>query len=313
MLSDIQQKLIVVIRTVNERTFKTCRSLVLRQVSKQIVHVVNDQPFEATLKRCYQIGIDSSAEWMMTLDADILLREGAVESLLSAAQRMPPDYIQAEGLVFDKLTGLYRKAGHRIYRIQHLKTAIRYIPEHRVEIRPEFSVLTKMMSLGFPSLEISEVYGIHDYEQYYADIYRKAFIHANKHPEWISRFVNRWKENAPIDSDYLVGLRGLYDGLLSQSEKFIDRRDYTLDAKRALKELGITEKSQLEDEDKTEYVKSILNQAGPIPNSKLKKATKLHKKNLREKYLILGPWRLIPYLFGASLCKLGNKIISSIN
>jgi hypothetical protein len=202
-------KLIVVIRTVGERTFEACKALVVKQVPEELVYVVSEQPFELTLRRCYQIGIDSEAEWMMTLDADVLLREGAIEAFLSEAERLPPHYLQLEGLMFDKLSGIYRNVGHRMYRTQYLKTALQYIPANRTEIRPEDATLKKMGAIGFPSLIIPTVFGVHDYEQYYGDIYRKAFVHANKHSDKLTLFIERWKAHSPHDRDYLIAIRGL--------------------------------------------------------------------------------------------------------
>ncbi|MBH8566032.1 hypothetical protein I8748_28375 [Nostoc sp. CENA67] len=303
-------QLIVVIRTIQERTFDACKALVVKQIPEQLVYVVSEQPFEAALRCCYQIGIDSGVKWMMTLDADVLLREGAVEAFLSEAERLPPYYLQMEGLVFDKFMGIYRKAGHRMYRTQYLSKALQCIPPERVEIRPEYATLQKMEALGFPSMEIQTVFGIHDYEQYYVDIYRKAFVHANKHSEWITHLIERWKAQASHDFDYLIALRGLYDGLMSLTQACIDRRDYIEGAHRALEELGIREKTAptVEQIDFL-LVKSILNQVGPIPLD-TSKITPVQR--LKNQYQRLGLFRLIPYLFGAILSRAGEQLKTSV-
>ena len=146
----LSHKLIVVIRTVGERTFEACKALVIKQVPEALVYVVSEQPFEATLRHCYQIGIDSGAEWMMTLDSDVLLREEAIKNLLSEAERLPPQYLQLEGLLFDKLTGIYRNVGHRIYRTKYLDKALECIPPERSEIRPEDATLKKILCRYLP-------------------------------------------------------------------------------------------------------------------------------------------------------------------
>ena len=307
----LSHKLIVVIRTVGERTFEACKALVIKQVPEALVYVVSEQPFEATLRHCYQIGIDSGAEWMMTLDSDVLLREEAIKNLLSEAERLPPQYLQLEGLLFDKLTGIYRNVGHRIYRTKYLDKALECIPPERSEIRPEDATLKKMAALGFPSLITQTVFGIHDYQQYYADIYRKAFIHANKHTDRIGDFIPMWKAQSPQDCDYLIALRGFYDGLMSLPEARIDRRDYIKFERRALEELGLQEKSapkvgQID----FLFVESVLEQAGTTPlNTSI---TRTRIQQLKDFYYRLHLFRLIPYLFGVILIKVGRRLKSSV-
>lgn len=317
-MPDTSRELVVVIRTVNERTLEASKALVLKQVPEQDLYIVSEQPFELTLRRCYEIGINSGAEWMMTLDADVLLREEAIEEFLAEAKRLPPQCLQVEGLIFDKLTGLYRKAGHRMYRTQYLKKALECIPAARAEIRPEYSTLKKMETLGYPSVELQTVFGIHDFEQYYADIYRKAFVHANKHPEWVPRFIQQWKCQAPHDLDFQVALRALYDGLISLNKVCIDRRDYLEGAHRALEEMGIQEKTKLPSK-KLEflYVKSVLSKAEAQPPA-LSKSNELAPKpkliqRFKAQFQLLGPFRLGPYLFGVTLCKMGERIKTSVS
>ncbi|WP_225852784.1 hypothetical protein, partial [Haemophilus parainfluenzae] len=62
----MNQDFIVVIRTAGERTFEACRALVAQQVCLDQIHVASEIPFELTLRRCYEIGIESGARWMIT-------------------------------------------------------------------------------------------------------------------------------------------------------------------------------------------------------------------------------------------------------
>src|SRR5262249_84141 len=162
-----------------------------------------------------EVAIQRGARWTMTLDADVLLREGAVEHLVAEAEAMPDNFLQIEGRIHDKLTGLYRHAGHRIYRTNYLERALQEIPPVGTEMRPEYATVQRMEELGFPSQQIGLIVGIHDYEQYFRDIYRKAFVHANKHACLLEELVTRWKRLALQDSDFRIALRALYDGLLT--------------------------------------------------------------------------------------------------
>ena len=168
-----------------------------------------------------------------------------------------------------------------------------------------------MAALGFPSLITQTVFGIHDYQQYYADIYRKAFIHANKHTDRIGDFIPMWKAQSPQDCDYLIALRGFYDGLMSLTEARIDRRDYIKFERRALEELGLQEKSapkvgQID----FLFVESVLEQAGTTPlNTSI---TRTRIQQLKDFYYRLHLFRLIPYLFGVILIKVGRRLKSSV-
>jgi len=306
--SMLELNFIVVIRSVDERTFGACRELVLKQIPASSLHVVSEFPFEQTLRKCYKIGMESQVKWMVTLDADILLRESAIADLLVEAERLPENYFQLEGLVFDKLTGIYRKAGHRVYRVSCLKLAMQQIPEDKEEIRPEYTTIQRMEKLGYKSYLVNKAFGIHDYEQYYADIYRKAFVHANKHQNWLVDFITRWKELASNDSDYKIALKGLSDGLISSNVARIDARDYTGGSKKAMLELELKEKpsfvfcatlpSQIED---------VLIHVGPV--SIEKPPSFEHKmKRLKGRYDQLGGIRFVVFIVGSLLYYLGKEI-----
>ena len=128
---------VAIIRTVGERSFEACRDLLSRQVSSDAVEVVSEHPFENALVRTYEIGIERGARWTMTLDADVLLRDGAVAELIEEAETLPENYVEVAGRIHDKLTGDYRPAGHHIYRTCHLKEALSAIPPAGKEIRPD--------------------------------------------------------------------------------------------------------------------------------------------------------------------------------
>jgi hypothetical protein len=312
-MSSFNPDLIVVIRTVGERTFETCRNLVIQQIPENLVYIVSEQPFEATLRRCYEIGIASGAKWMMTLDADVLLRENAIQDFLTEAGKLPENYFQIEGLLHDKLTGLYRKVGHRMYRTKYLEKALECLPQPRETIRPEYTALLRMEQLGYLSLEIGTVFGIHDYEQYLNDIYRKAFVHAQKHPEWIPRFIEQWKEKADEDDDCRIALRGLYDGLMFTGKATIDKRDFIDNAKIALQNLNLSEKDQLTPgKADLNLVNSILLAVGIVPADRLpgqRVTNQLSRtQRMKEKYTQLGLTRFFIYSLGVVLSRVGELL-----
>lgn len=240
----MSQDFVVAIRTSGERTFKLCDHLVQCLIGNQKVYVINSIPFETTLRKCYEIGVKSDAKWMITLDADVLLMPQAINTLLHAAENMPTHYVQLEGRVFDKILGTYRQAGHRIYRTSLLSKALDFIPQSGTQIRPEYYTLQQLGQQGHPSRRIGAVLGLHDYEQYFADLYRKALVHAVKHRNHLPHLINRCA-NLQSDNDFKVILKGIFDGLTLQQNISIDRDKYTQLAALALTSLGLSEKAPI--------------------------------------------------------------------
>lgn len=239
-----KDQLVVVIRSAGERTEDVCKELVLREVDVAQVHIVRLVPFEAALAESYRIGIESGSKWLMTLDADVLLREGAITDFLAEAESMPDGFFHTEGLVYDYLTGMYRKAGHRMYRTSMLREAVKRIPLPGETIRPEFKTIQRMVESGFPVQETGTVYGIHDFEQSYTDVYRKCVVHATKHSNWLPDLIKRWKSMQNSQSDFRVALQAVTDGLLLFDVVSIDKRIFTVRATEVLGILGLTEKSE---------------------------------------------------------------------
>lgn len=68
-----------------------------------------------------------------------------------------------------------------MYRTALVPLALECIPPPGRELRPERAMLTRLFELGHASRRTGTVLGLHDYGQSYRDLYRKAFLHANKH------------------------------------------------------------------------------------------------------------------------------------
>lgn len=236
---------VAVIRSADERTAKACRTLLRRQLDRDRVHVVREVPFERALRRCYEIGAESGTKWMLTVDADVLLLPDGVRRLVRIAEELPAHYAQVEGRVYDKLFGIFRPAGHRVYRTSLLQHAIQGIPAEGATLRPESETLQALSERGFLSRRHFVVAGIHDFEQSYVDLYRKAYVFAQKHQCWLDRLVSRCVESRRTDDDFSVTMKGLSDGLKSEELARIDTRPYEAAAGIAMQELGLEEKPPL--------------------------------------------------------------------
>ena len=79
-----------------------------------------------------------------------------------------------------------------------------------------------MKQLGHPYTQLRYVVGLHDFEQFNKDIFRKSLFHSRKHVDYLSYLAKIWLTNAPDDSDYSICLDGLSTGLNQPLEALSD-------------------------------------------------------------------------------------------
>jgi hypothetical protein len=202
-----------VIRVAGERTAEACERLATAECDGGPVSVVAEAPFERALAVTFERAVEAGREWTLVLDGDVLMRPGTAARLLAQARRMPPHVFQFQGLVCDKLLGAARKAGNRVYRTSQLAAALAHIPPAGVEVRPETHVCHQMERHGHVSRLVDVIVGLHDYEQFHVDIYRKAHVFAQKHRDSAARQLPDWVMQAHDDPDFLTAIRGFCDGL----------------------------------------------------------------------------------------------------
>lgn len=233
----------VVVRSSGERTLATCLAAIRNEIPDENIAVVDEAPFVKALEATYRIGITSNRPWLVVIDADIILRRGAIEQLVARFEQEPSPTFLVQGRVIDKLFGGPRFGGPRVYRCEYLGKALGAIDYDSAILRPESHVFKKMEILGNPWLSMPNVFGLHDFEQYYADIFRKAYVHAFKHRRFSGYFLDFWSQNALLDSDYRVALLGLLAGQEATASISMDRRHFPRDISILLASIGLSEKN----------------------------------------------------------------------
>lgn len=255
------KELTVVVRSVGERTQDICWKLIAEQVPEENIVVINEQPFSAAITKTFQIGIERNRLWTLCIDADVMLREEAIVELLAVAQQLDDKVFEIQGNVLCKFYGGPRQAGNHLYRTSLLAKALQCIPSDEV-LRPETTTILQMASLGFPWIRKEIVVGLHDYEQYYRDIYRKAFIFAHKH-RFISAIEPMWHRLADQDIDYQVAICGLQAGRSFKGKVAIDSRQFPQDVIELLPALN-QEKEDIQSNDFSgEKIRQIINKFEP--------------------------------------------------
>ncbi len=213
----------VIVRAAGERTQQCCVELIKQQgFTEDQISVVNEFPFAAALKRSYEIGLNHGYTWTFCVDADVLLRSGALHDLYQHACRQPSSVFEIQGMILDKFIGGPRHGGVHVYRTKLLDKALIVLDSVKDNIRPESATLRCMAAKGYPFKKIINISGIHDFEQSFHDIFRKHFVHACKNHYFLSCIVQFCQQQQHIDADYAIALQGLAQGLLHSDKASLD-------------------------------------------------------------------------------------------
>jgi hypothetical protein len=317
--------LIVVIRSVGERTEAACRNLLSQKVPEDQIITVSNAPFSATLADSYRVGIERGLQWTLCIDADVLVRPDAISKLLTMARDLPPEVCEIQGMVLDKFFGVPRPAGNHLYRTSLLPKALELLLQDEKNIRPEFYTLNRMVELGHPWVEVPFVMGLHDHEQYYKDIFRKSYVLARKFQDHIHLLVEYWRRMVQNDNDYKVALYGLASGISDGSNVHVDiRHNYGFSKWMDTEEWK--EKCSLEHSQITpEWIKRTLAE-WKSPGGELYKlgaynmqkiishgnSQPIESRNLRKMKRKVGGVMMIPWLTGRFLRWAGDRLMSLI-
>ena len=224
----------IVIRSIGERTTNICRQLLCQQVEARNIVVISERPFTRALHKSFEIGIEFGLQWTICVDADILIRRNAIQTLVDWAQPLNSDVFQVQANLLDKFLCRSRIAGPRIYRTSLLARALSYIPADGVTLIPEAYAIKRMASQGYPYVHKNFTLGLHDFEQYYRDIPRKIKQHLQRDVRYILEIRPTWRRRGMQDPDYQVALWA------------VDNRRDTEDLDTLLHSQGWQEKEELD-------------------------------------------------------------------
>lgn len=199
---------IAVIRTQGERTEALCLEIASRQFDAVVV--LRRAPFVDAVRECMRVGIRSGREWLVTIDADVLIAPNYWSDMQPIIESADAGVWQILGLMDDKLSGSVRQGGVRARRVSALPWLLDQV---RDSVRPEGDLCVR-----FPGwLSTDLVTGRHDYEQFYRDLYRKGAAHRRKHAKWSEMVEDRWR-NSP-DRDLQAAYAGWHGAPMKFTEK----------------------------------------------------------------------------------------------
>lgn len=325
VLSDYvnKQDVFVIIRSVGERSEYLCQDLISEQVPEENIAIVrNKTPFSAALTESYRIGIEMDFKWTLCVDADVLLRPGAIAKLLYFAEQQDEKVCGLQGYILDKFFGGPRCAGNHLYRTSYLEKILKIVPTKGEPIRPESVILETMVEEGYPWKIVPYLIGLHDFEQYYRDIYRKCFVHSHKHQAFIELFLSHWRDKASTDIDYQVAVKGFANGIEHYGQVLIDTEQKIY--QEGFSRLGLEEKEKLSVGLSLRDIEAIISNWVEPEIYQIKYPTKMGLSGSEERLLPTRDWfikrsqqlglvKIIPYAIGWLFTRIGKAILRLTN
>ena len=301
----------VIIRSVHERTEALCESLVAAQVPPDRIVVIHEYPFNESLRKGFEIGLDYDLPWTMYVDADVLIHPTAVSDLLAAASVADNTLFGLQGRILDKFIGGPWDGGPRLYRTSLLRLARPEIPLPGTSGRPESYIHRQMEAKRYGWIQLQTVTGLHDYEQYYSDILRKMILRANKSPGMVSCLLERSRSYLAEDMDFRVANWGLLIGLTTGSSgDGLDARTGQSQASAILCAHGIQEKGPIAAEKYTSFVEKTMVEYVPSESYKAFAEARLATNQRRTK---TSPkprsFKYVPWLTGKALGRISRSLV----
>jgi hypothetical protein len=212
-----------VLRHCGERTMELAHSTLEQIFPSRNIHIVTGVPFSDCLRKAYQCGQRADLPLTLCVDADVILDAAGVRSLIDFARRDQNQVFQWQAYCFDRYMGIERPVGFRLYRTDSLKNLEQVIPEEGTSVRPESDAIAAIVSQGFRQRKTSMFVGIHDFHQYYHDVYRKCYLQAHKHAAYLDYPIRMWEALGNTNPDFVVALLAVQDGRLADSAPEISK------------------------------------------------------------------------------------------
>lgn len=240
----------VVVRSVDERTEDACVSIAESQLSDPSqLAIVKGIPFGEAHIESIRLAIDSQAQWALFLDADILLKDNAIETMLSEAMKIPEPFFQFNFRILDRGFG-GESYGIHFYSTKHFRSAYNLQEYALRSQRPEYTICSEIAKrYSVPSITSTFAAGLHGFEQYYSDLYRTAFVRSIKYKRHMDYFLRRYydgnfEEGASFVEDRFM-FWGVLDGMFFKSYGEIaplDKNFYTNKIEKLFHQLDFTER-----------------------------------------------------------------------
>ena len=252
-----------VVRSAGERTTDVCYALINAFIPKERIVVIRERPFTKAITASYHAALAADRKWTVIIDADVYVEQASFRELIAVADAEPLTTFNVQGLTIDKYIPIIRSAGTGVYRTRLLRKALRCVPKQTALLRPETVTVQNLLKKGYKMRRTPLIVGMHDFDQYYIDILRKAYLHSRKHPEVKVGMVDYWKAHQAGDKDFQAALLGHQLSEQHSKAPEVDHQFMREEYTQALLAAGLTEKAALPPTavtpaEVTDYVRSFV-------------------------------------------------------
>ncbi|WP_116127838.1 hypothetical protein [Lewinella sp. IMCC34183] len=237
----------VVVRSSQERTVPLNIELLKRQVPEDRISVIEVAPFSAAVKKTFEIGLESKAKWTLAVDGDILIYPDAIQEHVERAASYGPKLYSYQGHVKDKIFGTCRGAGPHLFNSEYLEKGLEALDRVKDSLRPESGTYRELAKQGYITVVDRVVFALHDYEQKYADLFRKAYFYSKKHggEKTTTKLITHWRQQVKEDKDFKVLFYGWVFGCVDTQTVYNDRNFFDEIVAAEFPKLDISEKEAL--------------------------------------------------------------------
>lgn len=218
-----KNKFTICIRSSGEFTTERLFKDIVHQIgTNKKVHLIKNLKFHQAVDRCFEFAIEDKSEWLITLDADLVIKPDFISTFSNIANSMKLKEIEAHAMTIDRLFMNYRSAGNRLYRVSSLTLLKKLLKKTKNNIRPEGTMLREATKLGYKIKSIENVVALHDFFQFSRDLFRKGYLCSFKHISHSSELISTWRELGKRSKDFQILLRGFSFGITSKDKYTLD-------------------------------------------------------------------------------------------
>lgn len=277
-----KKNLCIIVRSCGERTTELCESLIKKSIHRDnLVYVIKDFPFLKVLKIGYKKALQANCKWTIFIDGNVLPFSDSISLLCDFADQMDEKQSVIQGLVFKKFFNLALPSGNKLYRTSCMEKLIDLVETQNIEACPETLAITKLsLHYGYDPINTVPIFfGLHDYEQYYYDIYRKAFNFSRGIEKFLPYLTSFWRTKKD-DLEFKIALTGLADGIKNYDIGLDKLNSNSILMKEGFKLLKLQEKERLIDNDFfSNLTRSILETNHEINSFELTMMESMHALN----------------------------------
>lgn len=178
----------------------------------------------ASFNDCFNYSIskavDQNKRFTIFIDADILVRPGAVINLIEIFKTLDNQYCTITGFTLDKFHVGKKSGGIHIYRTEALKLVHKDLDAFINDERPETRAKEIMhKKYGLEIFKLDEVTCMHDFFQFKKDIIRKVSFRQLKSAHLSTTYIKYYRVLSLILSDYHLANKVLLDSGLNPNNK----------------------------------------------------------------------------------------------